>query len=397
MANENQTPSDPHSSRATKHADASNEESADVVMSVDVSHVCNALLAYVYKCMKNCPFDIVKKTVVKFYTPDEVKEAKKVLWATYATQLEYKPRKGSAQKSKSEFEVEDIMNAMEVLSDDEVKMNFHVSADDLDRIPKCQPGELVDFAVMNKVARLEEKLLSLGEDMTTRIEKLERLERHPDPSYARIANNRQFGGPAELGNRLNRRESTSTTQTALKVPAVNTSQTDQKSQQTPVLKLHQVPPRPSGQAQASRPINPIDEGTSQDSDDGFQMPKNRRRDRRERRARFRGQQNTDFANPFRGAPPPKRFVFVSRVQKNCGEKDIVDHVEKMNSDLDLKLSFKEFDVKCVSHVDAKFKSFCVTCSIDDYAALMDEKVWPHDVYVSKFYNPRNGFTRKENS
>jgi hypothetical protein len=87
--------------------------------------------------MQKCPLDLLKKTLLKFYTPDEVKEAKVTLWATYANDLEYKGRIGSHKKSKSEFEIEDIIDAIEHLSDKEVQMNFHVSAEDLDRVPRC--------------------------------------------------------------------------------------------------------------------------------------------------------------------------------------------------------------------------------------------------------------------
>ena len=142
---------------------------------------------------------------------------------------------------------------------------------------------------------------------------------------------------------------------------------------------------------------PKDGDDLQASGDGFQFPKNRRKERRERRPRLRGQQNIDSTNPFRGAPPPKRYVFVSRVQKHCEEKDILDHVKRMNSELDLNVKFDLFNVECVSHCEAKFKSFCVTCSIDDFHVLMKEEMWPSDVYFSKFYLPRNGSIRKESS
>jgi hypothetical protein len=127
----------------------------------------------------------------------------------------------------------------------------------------------------------------------------------------------------------------------------------------------------------------------------FQFPKGRRY--RKKQPPTRGQQETDAAKKFRGAPLPKRFIFLARVEKECEIADIHCHIEEVNAELNLNLNLKDIQIKCVSHPDAKYNSFCIECSVKDFSVLMKGNVWPNNVYVSKFHFPRNGSDNKQKS
>ncbi|ELU07910.1 hypothetical protein CAPTEDRAFT_209881 [Capitella teleta] len=83
-----------------------------------------------------------------------------------------------------------------------------------------------------------------------------------------------------------------------------------------------------------------------------QRPRNRPR----RRTPLVGKADGAACN-FRGAPPPLRHLFFSRVMKDVKGEDVKDHLKRCAPDIDVS------SVECVSHANAKFKSFKLGCRL----------------------------------
>ena len=75
-------------------------------------------------------------------------------------------------------------------------------------------------------------------------------------------------------------------------------------------------------------------------------------------------------NGLRGAPPPLRFIWVSRAITN--DTNIVkDYIQKNGVNVSC--------IEKVSHENAKFSSFKIGISKDAVDKVMDEKFWPKGV------------------
>ena len=70
---------------------------------------------------------------------------------------------------------------------------------------------------------------------------------------------------------------------------------------------------------------------------------------------------------LQGAPPPVRYIFISRVAEG-NEKIIIDYL-KYNS-------IKVTNIDCISHCNAKFKSFKVAIFKNDISKVLNEGFWP---------------------
>ena len=82
-----------------------------------------------------------------------------------------------------------------------------------------------------------------------------------------------------------------------------------------------------------------------------------------------------------GAPQPSRDLFVYRVERGTTVRDIDEYL-------------KENDIKCrsvkkVSKDEAKFASFKVEFSVEQFKTVLEPEMWPEGVHVRKFFNPRN--------
>jgi hypothetical protein len=95
----------------------------------------------------------------------------------------------------------------------------------------------------------------------------------------------------------------------------------------------------------------------------FQLQPHQRK--RQRKAFIVGKRNHQQGN-FRGAPPPHRNVFLSRINRLTTCDDIKQYMNDENMNVTVH------DLKCVSHSDIKFKSFVQKVDINDFDRLLDE-------------------------
>ena len=90
---------------------------------------------------------------------------------------------------------------------------------------------------------------------------------------------------------------------------------------------------------------------------------------------------------LRGAPPPTRDFFVSRV---CiGDKEGIKELIEANG-------IKVYNIDKMSNYLAKFKSFKVKISVLDIDKIMNENMWPNGMQCMMWKNPRRSYNNNDN-
>ena len=118
---------------------------------------------------------------------------------------------------------------------------------------------------------------------------------------------------------------------------------------------------------------------SQDSE-GFRMPAYvLRKQQRQKRRIIQGNAK-ESTGSFRGAPEPSRDLFIYRVDKDSTDDDLKTHIEA--SGINIRL------LQCVSHSDAKFKSYRLTVAASQYGELFKDEMWPDGVNIRRYNVPR---------
>ena len=79
---------------------------------------------------------------------------------------------------------------------------------------------------------------------------------------------------------------------------------------------------------------------------------------------------------FRGAPIPKRDLFISRVRPDTNELDINNHI--------ISLGVTDFVLQLISHEDTPYKSFKLTVNVSDKEFFMSPNIWPVGVCIKRF-------------
>ena len=85
-------------------------------------------------------------------------------------------------------------------------------------------------------------------------------------------------------------------------------------------------------------------------------------------------------NSFRGAPEPRRDIFLSRVDSETTDNDIENYIKEKGCRL-TTLTLK-------SHPESKFKSYQITVPVSEYGVVMSAEFWPVGVAVRPFRRPR---------
>ncbi|ELU12754.1 hypothetical protein CAPTEDRAFT_192577 [Capitella teleta] len=128
------------------------------------SSVCNSVLGYLVGSLKKSPRDVVKKIALSHFCPDEIKTAKQALWSSSACVPAigpWKPRKGSSNKPRQEFEIDDIFDVLSKLDEASVKPVIHVPALDLDLLPPMNHAQLLPVIFLDKMNEMEAKMAAM--------------------------------------------------------------------------------------------------------------------------------------------------------------------------------------------------------------------------------------------
>ena len=341
--------------------------------------VCSPLLAYVVHSLKRDPKDKIKRIILHTFTLDEINEAKESLWEkSDASTLGQKiKRKGSTAKasvprSKQDFDADDVIEAIEKLAKKDQLNHVCVAADDLNRILPLLSEDHDRGNTFRLEMRMEMAEKEIDELRDMRTQTVQMMEEFKEMKLLIKHNGQMPKSYAEAA--------------ALSLGAASFSPYHASSSAGhvpgPVGSAGQVPAaaapvgsKPHEMRAVGRPPGHAASSASQ------QIPRSERPMRRQnesRAARFQGTRNAHSNTRFKGAPSPRRQLFLYRVDPDTQCEDIVQHV------MDLRMNIEIDDVKCVSNAKAKFKSFVLTCNVKDYYSLMDGNCWPTGTYVRRF-------------
>ncbi|ELU13239.1 hypothetical protein CAPTEDRAFT_201650 [Capitella teleta] len=159
------------------------------------SPVTNALLGYVFNCMHFSSVYNLRAVVLGHFSADAIHKAKETLAQHVASSVVgeafFTTRRGSSArgkakartgkaKEKEEMELDDIIEAMEVMDKAGVSVEFHISAFELHLLPRTRPEDLLSVTFMENVKRLEARVAALDTHAALSTEQMSILKQKVD-------------------------------------------------------------------------------------------------------------------------------------------------------------------------------------------------------------------------
>ena len=238
----------------------------------------------------------------------------------------------------------------------------------LDRLPKHEPDELKLLSVLDKIRQLETKVGVIEEGVNL-------CRRDIDVQGERINVVEKTGPAASLASYS----------AAVASPG----------------NVHRIVASPQKDVVTAEITTAPKEITATHPPDGFVAPAHHDKRARRRAAQKskrsdqgeRSYPSTTSARPsrvvgvktssnFKGAPPPKRDFFISRVDKSTNIDDISNYITN-----DIGFDLKE--ITLISHPESYFCSYKMSISSKDCDRIFDVNIWPEGVKVQRFYNRSN--------
>lgn len=138
-------------------SDDHEETSVNDKFSQAVYFIVNELLAYTWFHVHKAPIEVIVKTVSSFYSSQEIEDAKLILWDVLKPPDKYHKRRGSTvhQKTADELNVDDIVKVLQKCE----SLSCMFVASDMERIPKWEPQELDQMSLVDRVRKIEVKLM----------------------------------------------------------------------------------------------------------------------------------------------------------------------------------------------------------------------------------------------
>ena len=357
----------------------------------------NELLTYATFYMNKSCIDHIKKIISSFYTNEEIVEAKKLLWEIKGSELQaYSERKNTDKRSSSDANISDIFDGLTKLDIlDQIPIFV---AKKMDRIPKREPEELNTVSIIDRLGRIEKKIDEYGDTLsnheidltyikTLNIEnelksvndKIDTFQIKSNIISPPLSFSDEDSNPIKsidganatkydvTGDNSRLESEWETTDDESKHLNTNKKLSYREASLRFISNIHNQNNRNNlkkkGPTLVVTPKEPKETPRNIIEADGFQLVETKQ----QRRRRF------GESEGLRGAPSPKRDIFVSRVQS--GNVFIVKRFLNNNN-------IMNDDIKCVSHDNSKFKSFKVTISKSDLPNVMENKFWPKGVLCS---------------
>ena len=363
------------SASTTTCADDDNKNDTDTIKDNDVKPpVQNEMLTYLMFYYQRSSADMLTKTVLSFYTAEEIVKAKSTIWHLYADVLPPERRRVTTDKRSADAaSLADIINAVGELDSNCKLPCDRFFAVNLDRVPKFAPEEANVMAVMDRVRALE---LHMTEVQDLAMEN----RRNIANNAARITETGNKDITTMDPNCIKQNEKTPYSAIVAR-PANDSKQTTDGSTE----------PHRSGTTTEAAPVRKVTVAGTQWADDRirennrqprtvaeegfrFQHQENRRLKRQQTRKTVVGTRVT--VGGLRGAQAPGRDIFVYRVEQEADEHEIEEYVKDNG--------IETRGVALVSHRDATYKSFKITVAVNDIDKVLAANFWPEGIMVRKF-------------
>mgnify|MGYP001548598658 CR=1 FL=1 len=328
----------------------------------------NAMLAYISYAHCSGTIENIRRVVLGHFTDDQIAQAKDRLGQVSAKipQIGDMPRRRSTvARSKSEADLDDVLETMKKLDDLNMMPEFSVPAMEIPLIPRIHPDDVTKMHVIHRLNELEHKYDSI----------VEMMSRYPFPPSLHASDAMPSNTSPELIPDENRTYAKSVHSGSYAQAAASLSQSNGSGRHVPQPRGPN--PGPSGHRQNQGGRRPNDD----DDDDGGGKWNLVRPQKWKRRRGITGQ-NKGTSGTFRAAPTPPKALFISRVNKDTQCEDVKKHIQ------DLALDVTIIELKRISHKEAKANSFCLTLDADDYSKLNKAELWPDGVVIRRFVPPK---------
>ncbi len=292
-------------------------------------------------------------------------------------------RMDSASRGAEHAELEDIIDGIQKLFTIDTPPSFIVSACDIHRLPRCQPGELIEPSILQRLLTVEAQMKQLHQSMDSTVTRC--IE--SDDKVSAIATKIQMSPYIGAAQSTKTPVILSAPSADLSYAPLTVKMPPPGQKKTTTTKSHsQREVRNDGRKSSEKPSTKAPSlesqpgapaGSAQD-DDGFTLPRyvQRKQLRDNQRQGIRG--SAPATGTLRGAPvnPPNRDLFIYKVHKDVDSHEL-ENVISSNG-------FTIVQFKCVSHMEAKYKSFQLTVPRAEFSRLFDSNIWPEGICVRKF-------------
>lgn len=383
----------------TDSVDASKVGSHDpLVMTVTANSattINDYVLAYIVGHIHQRPREQIKTVVLSHFTKCEILAAKHALWDAY------KPvdvldkmihRVDTTSRSSEDANTDDIVTALMKIYALNCPPCVVLNAQDIVRLPKYSPGELLEPSLVERLAVLESQLRQLSDSVSTNTEKRLRMEGDISTLAKKAASTPSRSYAETLKTSTDKQQKKLT----VKLTPASTDQSGKhrkkKVASGTVKRTSRQAPRVASESRtvgsttvvdsAALVVNDVDTqgriDVNSSAGDSFEIPSYLRRKNERRMAKKTVTGTATASETLMAARNGQsvRDIFVSRVSKEVKPDDLKSYVESKG--------FTVLNVKCVSHNEAKNSSFKLTVPFTECDKLFDSGVWPEGISIRIF-------------
>jgi hypothetical protein len=325
------------------------------------------------------------------FSDDDILTARDVLDREYGSQLKskLKNRRNGQTKMKAEQTLEDIVSAMMELDQNGIHTNF--GAKDLIILPKCDPKDVDAYAILERLLAMEEKVRRIENGLNENVSEVmlskevlqkavDTIKTHEtlltekiDPTQPTFANvlsrpggyggGRLRSGPGSNSGKHNQATKYDGANQPRAEVVITGGVTTNQSMITGGTLSDDAPAR-----KGSRHSSWIKIGR-----DGKPESVSQSQPQLNKRRVIQGNAQSDT---IRGAPPPRRDFFVSRVHKETDDEGFKMYITGKG--------VKDLDLTLVSNPNATFKSYKLSVGISDKDKVLCSEMWPAGICIQRW-------------
>ena len=362
-----------------------------------IAPIVNELLTYTLFHFNICSYDEIKQTVLDFYTPDEIKEAKELFWSSQSEKLPlFESRRDSASRSAQEANIIDLLNAIKKIDNEEAQLP-QFSAVNLSRLPKNTPRDLDSMTKSEQLSEIEHRCESAEKRSirnTDRINDLFNMYNEVQDNILQLR--RSIANEIQLMKKEQRIDTLGVPDKQVLNPSskpINTRPPEKVVSENSWVKVVKA----NGKKGSKKMLGNTDQrnlestkftvsnpGTSDNAENSqisnasdFEIPREQRK--RKARANRKAVFGRNSTGTLKGAPR-RVDMFVFHLEKETDIDLVQTYVEDKNVNV--------FKAECVSHEDSVYKSFRITVDFSDRERMLEEDFWPQGVGCRQFFRRR---------
>ena len=371
------------------------------------SVILNELLAYYTYYMNKGSIEPIVNAIILFYTPDEIRRAKDLLWRYYGHRLlgKYQKRRGGNNVPVEKADMKDIQDALRVIDTtlDENEQHSYV-AQNMGRLPRAVPEEAeagsmlarirnleLEFARMDRVVTqnavtIEEntRAIEVGRDHAEAIGQASYEATAAAAAYVKAAN--QQVQHAQPGGKVQRRDGVHQPRRTVPVsggPPGDVRNNDNDVRNNDVRNKGVDIARQHNSGMVDHHMSDRSDSDEQRDGDGideqgFQLGRDERRKQR-RKAVFGNKGRSDTLKT--GGKPRELFLF--GLDADVTAEEIAGYIQGEDNSITVI-----GDIERRSREGADTTSFLIKVSWSDSKKLMESEFWPEGAGIRQYFRKR---------